>query len=57
MKIIVAALLFIIGIGFAANMMGRLTGRYGPVRLWRNALIAGIIAVIAFACAYALIKL
>jgi len=55
MTIALSVILFIVGTTFAANMLGSLTGRYGPVRKWKNTLLAGSIAAAAFAGGYILI--
>ena len=49
MKIILAIVLFIVGFIFAANVLGSLSGRYGPARVGRNVVLAGIISAAAIA--------
>lgn len=48
MRSAVAIVLFVVGVILAANVLGGLTGRYGPERRWRNALLAGGFSVAAF---------
>ena len=48
MYMVLEVLLIVVGIIFAANVFGSLSGRYGSVRRWRNVLLAGGISTIAF---------
>lgn len=51
MRVAIAVVLIIVGVVFAANVLGTLTGRYGPARRAQNALIAGAVSAAAFGVA------
>jgi hypothetical protein len=56
MNIAVAVVLIVVGIIFAANVLGSLSGRYGSARRWRNVLLAGGVSTIAFVGALLLLS-
>lgn len=56
MKIALAIVLIVVGVIFAANLLGTLTGRYDSARRWQNALLAGAVSAVAFGVAVFLLS-